>query len=259
MGKDLRRRTETLPREDLKIQKSVYNIRVRKLFGIFTALFFFNFISVTPFFISIIVLLATGNVPPRALTAVLILYLVSNVSNPLIQSYFRKDLKDSIVKYTKKMLFCYDFKEESDTARSSHHASNSNSFSQSRRSRNAPGGAAIRGSCDDAIGRDRGSRDDAMTPGKDRVSNGVSNGDVISPPGSIPPTSPDCHSNDMSLDPLNKSTATLTSVVITVVEEKSNETNKRENHDELELVLASPGSEITDEVKESDMKVETEE
>ena len=140
---------------------------------------------------------------PQALTAVLILYLVSNVSNPLIQSYFRKDLKDSIVKYTKKMLFYYDFKEESDTTRSSHYASNSNSLSQSRRSRNAPGGAAV-----------SGSSDDAMAPGKDQVSNS----DVISPPGSNLPTSPDCHSNDMSL---NKSTATLTSVVVTVVEEKS--------------------------------------
>ena len=229
LGKDLRRRTETLTKEDLKIQKSVYNVRVRKLFGIFTALFIFNFISVAPFFISVIVLLATGKVSPRALTAVLILYLVSNVSNPLIQSYFRKDLKDSIVKYTKKMLFCYDFKEESDTARSSHYASNSNSLSQNRRSRIAPGGAAV-----------SGSSDNAMAPGKDRVSNG----DGISPPGSNLPTSPDCHSNDMSL---NKSTATLTSVVVTVVEEKSNESSKRGNHDELELVLASPGSEISKE------------
>ena len=221
MGKDLRRKMETLTKEDLKIQKSVYNVRVRKLFGIFTTLFFFNFISVTPFFISIIVHLATGNVPPEVLTAVLILYLVSNVSNPLIQSYFRKDLKDSIIKYTKK-IFCYNFKEESGTARSSHHASNSNSFSQSR-SRNAPGGVAVRGnsddvigrdrgSCDDVIGRDssddvigrdrgssddvigrdrgsgddvigrdRGSSDDAIAPGKDRENNG----DIISPPGSI--------------------------------------------------------------------------
>ena len=242
LGKDLRRRTETLTKEDLKIQKSVYNVRVRKLFGIFTALFIFNFISVAPFFISVIVLLATGKVSPRALTAVLILYLVSNVSNPLIQSYFRKDLKDSIVRFAKKMLFCYDFKEESDTARSSHHASNSNSLSQSRRSRNAPGGAAVRGSSDDAIGRDRGSGDDAM-----------SNGDVISPQGLNLPTSPDRHSNDMSLDPLNKSTATLTSVVVTVVEEKSNENNKRENYDELELVLASPGSEISKERTTSNM------
>ena len=225
LGKDLRRRTETLTKEDLKIQKSVYNVRVRKLFGIFTALFIFNFISVAPFFISVLVLLATGKVSPRALTAVLILYLVSNVSNPLIQSYFRKDLKDSIVKYTKKVLFCYNFKEESDAARSSHHASNSNSLSQSRRSRNAPGGAAV-----------SGSSDNAMAPGKDQVSNG----DVISPPGSNQPTSPDCCSNDIS-------TATSTSVVVTVVKEKSNENSKRGNHDELELVLASPGSEISKE------------
>ena len=196
LGKDLRRKTKTLTREDVKIQKSVYNVRVRKLFGIFTALFFFNFISVTPFFISLIVLLATGNVSPKVLTAVLILYLLSNVSNPLIQSYFRKDLKDSIVKYTK--MFCYNFKEESNTARSSHHVSNSNSFSQSR-SCNAPGGVAVRGnsgdvigrdrgsgddvigrdrgSGDDVIGRDRGSSDDAIAPGNDRENNG----EVISP------------------------------------------------------------------------------
>ena len=104
LKKTLQRQRSTLSRSDIDVQESVYNVKVLKLVGIFGALFFFNFVSFVPFFILTFTDVATSeSVSVHASAAVLIFFLLSNVTNPLIQSYFRRDLKDSVVKIGRRL------------------------------------------------------------------------------------------------------------------------------------------------------------
>lgn len=88
-------------------EKSVYSIRVRNLIGIFGMLLLFNVISFSPYIIARIIGLIVGleNIPPAVYAAALILFLLNNVTNSVIQSYFRRDLHEAITKYFHKVTY----------------------------------------------------------------------------------------------------------------------------------------------------------
>ena len=85
-------------KDDQQREKSVYNIRIRNLIGIFGMLLLFNVITFSPYIIASIMGLIIGldKVPSSIYSAVLILFLLNNVTNSIIQSYFRRDLRNSL-------------------------------------------------------------------------------------------------------------------------------------------------------------------
>ena len=90
-------------RDQLKHEKSVYNVRIRNLIGIFGMLLLFNIITFSPYIIASLIGLIVGleNIPTEVYATVLVLFLLSNVTNSVIQSYFRRDLRESIAAYSK--------------------------------------------------------------------------------------------------------------------------------------------------------------
>ena len=91
--------------QDQQYEKSVYNVRIRNLIGIFGMLLLFNVITFSPYIIASVIGLIVGldKIPPSIYTSVLILFLLNNVTNSIIQSYFRRDLHDTISKFSKKL------------------------------------------------------------------------------------------------------------------------------------------------------------
>ena len=102
LKKTLKRHEAMLNSENLDIQKHIYTKRVKNLIGIFGALFLSNTLCWFPImvlnFISIIY-----SLPPALGVANLILYLFNNVTNPVVQIYFRKEFSDSLNGMFKKM------------------------------------------------------------------------------------------------------------------------------------------------------------
>jgi hypothetical protein len=88
---------------DQQREKSVYNIRIRNLIGIFGMLLIFNVITFSPYIIATIIGLIVGfdKIPSSIYSSVLILFLLNNVTNSLIQSYFRRDLRETLEKFSK--------------------------------------------------------------------------------------------------------------------------------------------------------------
>ncbi len=88
---------------DQQREKSVYNIRIRNLIGIFGMLLIFNVVTFSPYIIASIIGLIVGfdKIPSSIYSSVLILFLLNNVTNSLIQSYFRRDLRKTIEKFSK--------------------------------------------------------------------------------------------------------------------------------------------------------------
>ena len=98
-----RRRAMSNGGQDQIHEKSVYSVRIRNLIGIFGMLLLFNLITFSPYVVTSIIGLIVGlkKIPPWAYALSLILFLLNNVTNSLIQSYFRRDLRDTIVKLKK--------------------------------------------------------------------------------------------------------------------------------------------------------------
>lgn len=96
---DYQRRKEGTAQQNMMHQRDVYNRRVRNLFGIFGTLLFVNVIAFFPYITISIVGFAIGfdNVPDAVYATVFAMFLFSNVANPLVQSYFRKDLWDAVL------------------------------------------------------------------------------------------------------------------------------------------------------------------
>ena len=94
--------------DQLKHEKSVYNIRIRNLIGVFGMLLIFNIITFSPFVIASIVGLIVGldNIPSEFYTTVLLLFLLNNFTNSVIQAYFRQDLRQGISKTLKMVSGC---------------------------------------------------------------------------------------------------------------------------------------------------------
>lgn len=102
---------------------SVYNTKIRKVFGIFGSLLVVNVISFGPYILISVVgfFVGFGNIPLPAYTTVVVLYLLSNVTIPLVQSLFRRDLKESLSKLKKlTVLFVADRSQFDSTHHSDH-------------------------------------------------------------------------------------------------------------------------------------------
>ena len=115
LKKHLKRQESTLNAKGFKVQKHIYSVRVKNLIGIFGTLLLFNFLSWMPYVIvSLIgVVIGLDKIPTQVYACGFILFLFSNVSNPLIQTYFRKDLL-----YSLRKTFC-SYKDEHGTVESS--------------------------------------------------------------------------------------------------------------------------------------------
>ena len=86
----------------------MYTERIRNLMGIFGTLLLFNVITLSPYIIASVVGLIIGfeNLPPQVYATAFVALLLSNVTNPVIQSYFRRELRDTIIKYYRKLMCC---------------------------------------------------------------------------------------------------------------------------------------------------------
>jgi hypothetical protein len=91
--------------DQLKHERSVYHVRIRNLLGVFGTLLLFNVITFSPYIIASVVGLIIGleNVASQIYTTALILFLLNNVTNSVIQSYFRRDLRDCIAQQSMKL------------------------------------------------------------------------------------------------------------------------------------------------------------
>ena len=102
LQKDYRRRRDTLQRkDDKKVERSVYLVRIRNLIGVFGSLLLSNIIALLPYYVTTMVAFGVTieKIPAAVYTASLLLFLLSNVTNSLIQAYFRRDLHKAIVHY----------------------------------------------------------------------------------------------------------------------------------------------------------------
>ena len=80
-------------------QKSIYDRRMKKLIGIFGMLLIVNTISVVPF-----VLVATigsvvgySKIPDPFYGIIMFLFFLNNIGNPMVQCYFRPELKKTLI------------------------------------------------------------------------------------------------------------------------------------------------------------------
>lgn len=91
--------------ELLQQEKSLYNVRIRNLIGVFGMLLIVNIITFSPFIIATVVGLIIGldNISPAAYTTVLLLFLLNNFTNSIIQAYFRQDLRQFLTKTSSKL------------------------------------------------------------------------------------------------------------------------------------------------------------
>ncbi len=93
--------------EPLNVKENkLYKKRKRKLTGIFGTLLLVTGLCYTPLMIAAFVGIINGleNTPGEVFTASLFFLYMNIILNPIVQSYFRKDLNDFIVLYCKK--FC---------------------------------------------------------------------------------------------------------------------------------------------------------
>ncbi len=101
LRRHLKRQKSVLNGTSFEEQKHVYSSQVKNLIGIFGSLLLFNFISWTPF----LGISAAGfgigfhRLPNAVYASGYVLFLFSNVFNPIIQMYFRKDLIDSFKRF----------------------------------------------------------------------------------------------------------------------------------------------------------------
>jgi len=104
LRKHLKRQKSSLNTEDFRVQKEIYSERVKNLIGIFGTLLLFNFLSWLPYIAVSLVGVAVGleKVPNQVYAAGFVLFIFSNVSNPVIQTYFRKELLETLRK-----TFCF--------------------------------------------------------------------------------------------------------------------------------------------------------
>ncbi len=82
----------------MDIQKSIYNSRMKSLMGIFGMLILFHFISWSLYFVTIIYSFALSweQMPSERVTSSFVLFLFNNISNPIIQIFFRSDLRKTL-------------------------------------------------------------------------------------------------------------------------------------------------------------------
>ena len=95
-------------------QKHVYTRRMRKLTGIFGALLIVTLLTYVPAVVGGVVGIAIGidNLPAPVFAVIVIFFYINSIANPMIQSYFRKDVNEFIVRNCQRVLKCVARKPE---------------------------------------------------------------------------------------------------------------------------------------------------
>ncbi len=123
-------------------QNSIYSEKIRNLFGVFGLLLLFNILTSLPYISASVIGLIIGleNIPDQVYTTVFIMFLLSNVTNSIIQAYFRKELLDAVKDLCRKVCFCCmkEQKFETSIVSRSHYA-HSNSESHAALNRHTDG------------------------------------------------------------------------------------------------------------------------
>ena len=85
---------------------TVYHTKLRKVFSIFGSLLVVNVVCFLPFILAGIAGFVVGfsNFPTGMYAAVLFLFLLNNVANPVVQSLFRPDIKETILKLKRRIM-----------------------------------------------------------------------------------------------------------------------------------------------------------
>ena len=95
-----RRRVDAIgSREEVarEMEDNLYTKQIKNLFGIFSMLLISQVVSQVPQVVVIILSTTLGpqNLPPRYSFASALFFYIGSITNPIIQSYFRKDLSDT--------------------------------------------------------------------------------------------------------------------------------------------------------------------
>ena len=93
---------------DNDTQKHVYMRRLRNLISIFGTLLLANILSFSPYAVVSFIGYGVGfeAIPSPVFATVLVFLLLNNTASAIIQSYFRRDLKEAIISGLKKMKKC---------------------------------------------------------------------------------------------------------------------------------------------------------
>ena len=93
---------------DNNTQKHVYTRRLRNLISIFGMLLLANILSFSPYAVVSFIGYGVGfeAIPSPVYATVLVFLLLNNTASAIIQSYFRRDLKEAIISGLKKMKKC---------------------------------------------------------------------------------------------------------------------------------------------------------
>ena len=88
----------------------VYTSRMKKLIGIFGMLLMVTVLTFVPAILASLIgiIIGSNNLPGPVFAIVVISFLVNSIANPVVQSYFRKDVNEFIVHYYNKAMkmFC---------------------------------------------------------------------------------------------------------------------------------------------------------
>ena len=113
--------------EAQEAKQKLYTKKILNLVGLFGSLVLVNILCYLPYMVvSFVFLLNNDMIPSPVYAAVLVLFLMSNILNPLVQSYFRQDLREFVIHQVKRgrscccVMLCYDkrTKKASDTEQS---------------------------------------------------------------------------------------------------------------------------------------------
>ncbi len=95
-----------MTRRNLEVQKSIYSEKVKKVVGVFGVLLICNAFTWLPYFSAGLIGLVIGleRLPPEFLATVFVIFLLSNVTNSVIQAYFRRELADTMKGWVRRVL-----------------------------------------------------------------------------------------------------------------------------------------------------------
>ena len=129
LRKNLKRHRETLNDDNFTTQKKKYISRIKNLVGIFGVLLVSNILFMFPLLLGTLFSSTSAfeEIPKGLTIFMFVFFLFSFVSNPIIQAYFRRDLKESFMQMWKKLCLTKSFcvaastsKNEESVTRESH-------------------------------------------------------------------------------------------------------------------------------------------
>ena len=114
---------QTNPTNNDNLHKHLYTSRMRKVIGIFSLLIVITVVSFIPAVLAGIIgiIIGSENLPPPIFSIVIISFWINGIANPIIQSYFRRDVKEFLVNVCRNVMKCFTKqqpKTESETSTS---------------------------------------------------------------------------------------------------------------------------------------------